>query len=642
VGGACASTTKRPGLQSEGDRKDASQACASAEDAMLLFANLMLLPAVPAAVAQSNSSSMWDKCLEHGYGEAWCGFHLHGDDPADILRGCSWQTTSTMAAVEWAPAGTDTSAYELAYYTEYNSLCIRDAGDGNEWHIERYGPLTTWGGNDWYRITALNPLGHVASGSHDVLAYFSGHTAADDDTQLLAYPPIHEHHVHLLDASFQPMCCDKSVMLHGDDSCDKNDGGTSCYLTKYPPGFKTQLKFPMWGLNTEFNDVRPATEVPLVSYHLHGYLIAKDGIARKMAGMSTFRNAEDLIHGTPDWEESDQHKRPLNPRYHVAEPLSPNHVKWANRLTIPIPLNPARSFFWSHAPLHDYRGEFDVLYSYHHRHAAWLEDYWVFRGAHDFSALLGGAGEFKAHDWADGVSDGDVYDRVAALVTGGAEPFCQLKGSYAVTKYSPNQTCELDATTYHRAFPCRKTEPFAAGEELTIFAIAKPQGPQAAAVGAHANTHFLMRFFGECDPTKCVRPRWWTVITVVFLEGQGGDLTLYGLAIPPLTVLANYLLSNFPALMIRATVGQEKLALLAIILIVLSPPVLLAVLVLRVIVYARLRLRPAAHMRDLSGLQPGRPMSQTKSAAVPVRTAQAKAQAKANDEEAHKNLLRDT
>jgi len=474
-----------------------------------------LLALLVRAVHAGTNSSYRSSCLARGYAEEWCDFQFHSENVADIWQGCNWKAIRSKGGLEWAPLGARASAYESAYAPSEAHRCILDAGEEGDWHIERYGMLTTYGGNEWWRFTTLNPLDHLEPGKeYDVLAFFMGHHTADDDTRLLPYPPLHEHHTHILDGTLAPMCCDKGIMLHGDDQCGQEDGATSCYLSKYPNGWKTQLKMPISIFTAEFNDVRPKTSVPLVTYQIHGYLIAKDGLTRKMAGMSSWRQAEELIHGTSDWRLMQD---PQNIRYYVPEPFQPYHSLKTERLTIPIHANPQRSLFWSHAPFVDYQGAMDVQFMYAHRHQGWLEDFWIWRGTRDFTPVLGAPGEFTVQEWALGLSPAAVYEQL--LAAAGAEPFCQLSGSFVTEHYSAEETCELDRTHYRKATPCHKTAPFMPFEELTIVALAQPRGSGAAAAGAGANTHFNFRFFGECKPEQCVRPNWF-IMGMVLTEGD--------------------------------------------------------------------------------------------------------------------------
>merc|ERR1719230_1031224 len=71
----------------------------------------------------------------------------------------------------------------------------------SEWRIERYGPFTSSGGNDWhrFRITDVGGLEPLLSKHHrDIVhvdAFFVSPASANGT--VLALPPYHIHHANL-------------------------------------------------------------------------------------------------------------------------------------------------------------------------------------------------------------------------------------------------------------------------------------------------------------------------------------------------------------------------------------------------------------------------------------------------------------
>ena len=139
------------------------------------------------------------------------------------------------------------------------------------WVFFRVGPFASRGGYTWSRLLALYPtngtIGRVTGTSHGGKVYIADHVAGNVDAtgDLFPYPPIHQHHYHLV---FGTNMWRQALNAHGDGEC--LDGQRHyCMLKEYPPGvaFHTTHRFGIW---TDYNDVRPTNSPPLETYFFMG------------------------------------------------------------------------------------------------------------------------------------------------------------------------------------------------------------------------------------------------------------------------------------------------------------------------------------------------------------------------------------
>ncbi|KAH8058744.1 hypothetical protein JL722_5977 [Aureococcus anophagefferens] len=160
--------------------------------------------------------------------------------------------------------------------------CEIDVGDGSRWVFQRVGVWESDGGYDWWQFGWADPFGldalRAAHGPVYVLNHFTGGVDADSG-EVLGFPPIHVHHVHLSPAKTTPMrrkwadcireeylghrdadrCGHQFTVLmeqHGDYACRESEGGSNCYLEQLPDGYAKVADGP-YALNGELNDVRP-------------------------------------------------------------------------------------------------------------------------------------------------------------------------------------------------------------------------------------------------------------------------------------------------------------------------------------------------------------------------------------------------
>lgn len=136
------------------------------------------------------------------------------------------------------------------------------------WHIQRIGPVSSRGGNNFIVIRAADALDLSAviappTGGLWIQAIFLAAVDAASG-RVLSYPPIHIHHSHLGPHSMVGIL-DYVAPLHfphGETSCREADGGDACYMFHFPPGagFRLTEKFI---LNAMLNDVRAVNSPPL-------------------------------------------------------------------------------------------------------------------------------------------------------------------------------------------------------------------------------------------------------------------------------------------------------------------------------------------------------------------------------------------
>ena len=182
---------------------------------------------------------------------------------------------------------------------------------GGTWLFTRIGPFETRGGSSWSRLLATfntslsarfeDHAGNILIGDHIL-----GNVAADGG--ILPYPPIHQHHYHLI---FGSNMWRQAINVHGDSECFGNQR-EYCLLREYPEGlaFYTRQQLgiceqlhprspaelqasrraalatlatllapkiaaphhitPCRATGADFNDVRPAGSAPLTSYVFAG------------------------------------------------------------------------------------------------------------------------------------------------------------------------------------------------------------------------------------------------------------------------------------------------------------------------------------------------------------------------------------
>ena len=163
--------------------------------------------------------------------------------------------------------------------------CEIENSDGSTWSIQRIGPFKSTGNYDWWQfawddvLQFKEKLKSAPDGLH-VLNHFSG--PVDAEGEVLSFPPIHIHHVHISPGEKNQyrvanakclydieMCSHPFHTMaeqHGDYVCLPEEGGTNCYLEDLPFGYGKMVLTPMT-INGELNDVRAPNSPEIEWYY---------------------------------------------------------------------------------------------------------------------------------------------------------------------------------------------------------------------------------------------------------------------------------------------------------------------------------------------------------------------------------------
>lgn len=156
--------------------------------------------------------------------------------------------------------------------------CTRSVAEGT-WRTQWVGPLISTGGFDWWQLSWSDVLNLSPSSGFGVLAHVSGPVDAKGDP--LGYPPIHQHHMHLVPDPADVFVRDLSgftqrrlMARHGDWQFGPADGfsergadGLEAIGQDFRPGGYALFHSGRTSLNVELNDVRAKGAPPLRWYY---------------------------------------------------------------------------------------------------------------------------------------------------------------------------------------------------------------------------------------------------------------------------------------------------------------------------------------------------------------------------------------
>lgn len=227
------------------------------------------------------------------------------------LGKCAWTPQpAAKSAMKHAskPVGSpmDIASYdpytEVKHHNETNKPVVSSCQSG-KWLLVRYGYQVTTGGNDWtqtfftfdihgnwsagpphrdfYWRQGLNVPASSALREKTfkeklwsfwsrqlppervlVSGFFAG--ATDTKGSLIAYPPLHKHHFHFLDAE-SPTANEAIMQMHGDAECQTSLGGVACSIRQYPHGYAMRVARP-FAMQATVNDVRMERSPPMEYY----------------------------------------------------------------------------------------------------------------------------------------------------------------------------------------------------------------------------------------------------------------------------------------------------------------------------------------------------------------------------------------
>ena len=197
---------------------------------------------------------------------------------------CEWEKTHSSPIVDHDGSQSEYNEHLLRYVpfpfcdpickygrpiAESNRCTVAADGENADmrWRIQRIGPTTSHGGNDFIIIRSEDGLDMRdvldAHGNVWIATIFLAAVDAASG-RILPYPPIHMHHSHLGPHSMVGIL-DFVAPLHfphGETSCQQEAGGDACYMFSFPSGHAFEMS-EVFILNAMMNDVRAAGSPPL-------------------------------------------------------------------------------------------------------------------------------------------------------------------------------------------------------------------------------------------------------------------------------------------------------------------------------------------------------------------------------------------
>ena len=168
------------------------------------------------------------------------------------------------------------------------------------WHTQRVGPFTSVGGYDWHQISWVDPAFistafPAGGGTAGILGHFTGPVDADGTTAI-GYPPIHQHHVHVVpaphDVFLEPVARwtnNRLMVIHGDWGFESLGSGPmytqlQAMGQEYMGWQKLVDQTP--SINLELNDVRTAGSDPMTFYYQISLRVASPQYLDKLPALS--------------------------------------------------------------------------------------------------------------------------------------------------------------------------------------------------------------------------------------------------------------------------------------------------------------------------------------------------------------------
>jgi hypothetical protein len=200
-----------------------------------------------------------------------------------LVKSCTWRTKSfseafvrsDMKFYENSDAWLKSKASQVGF-DFFGSTCEMPDNSGGTWVLQRFGPMRSTGGYDWWQFAWSNLFDmNAILRQHPRGVYFTNTFSGvvDETGKTVPYPPIHIHHVHFTPGEFPPqtvsprsclesnLACGRRGQLvaehHGDYQCLDAEGGVDCLLEDLPASYGKLVKTPLLILG-ELNDVRPA------------------------------------------------------------------------------------------------------------------------------------------------------------------------------------------------------------------------------------------------------------------------------------------------------------------------------------------------------------------------------------------------
>jgi len=423
---------------------------------------------------------------------------------------CSWEPVdleTDSAFVKHGPPGFTSSQSPAP--PEWNRVerCRRgdfetgaaSASTAGALELHRIGPYVTQGGKDWTSVNtvtqaeqALNgktfaavDLGPVAKSflgeswkwpaTTDtrilgVREYFLG--AYDGVSSLLGYPPIHQHHFHVV---HEQHTIPGEMIVHGDDQCVRSEGGVNCEIRRMPAGYAIPMHLPLT-VDVDHQDVRAAASANFTWYTL----ITIRGFPRQRSS-SPFRTLTQVrVAILPAvYEQGDFRASYIVPADHI-------------------------SAFWR-------EGVFNftapLVYSYFHTHPPWVEEMRLYVGASAAQIGMETVGIRGANltRYARDAMDASLSRLSDHAKQAGVQMPCHFRRSAKLLEVV-NHTAEVANHFYRKAASCTAFS-ITTGAPFVAVVVLSPDSPEAATAHASeklpdaflAAVHTFVRLFVHLD-----------------------------------------------------------------------------------------------------------------------------------------------
>jgi len=174
-------------------------------------------------------------------------------EPNIDFEGYLWPTTASFQQV-FRSDGPQIQSSENITKNLYLEKCKLQTTHDASWQIYRVGPFSTFGGESWSDAQVNDIFAGSEFNGAFITTSFMG--PVNRDGEVLGYPPLHVHHMHLQNhyqgsahrtrSGHQSIIWNSASELildiyafhtHGDSQCQSSAGGTNCYVMNLPLGY---------------------------------------------------------------------------------------------------------------------------------------------------------------------------------------------------------------------------------------------------------------------------------------------------------------------------------------------------------------------------------------------------------------------
>ena len=144
-----------------------------------------------------------------------------------------------------------------------NECEVRETSQYDDvWVIQRVGPFKGVGGFDWHEFEWRDSFRLKEKLKENPVVYITGKMGAAVDAQgdILGFPPIHNHHIHINENHNDDKIHKVLAQTHGDSQCSEDHGGKACLLEAYPRPYGFEQTVDLY-IDGELNVARDSERV---------------------------------------------------------------------------------------------------------------------------------------------------------------------------------------------------------------------------------------------------------------------------------------------------------------------------------------------------------------------------------------------